>query len=562
MLVQIAIQNFLFIEDAKLDFAPGFNVVTGETGAGKSLFLGALTVTLGEKFGPDRIMPGKTLARVTSVFDVTKRPEITERLAALGIAPEEGHITLRREVDLDGKSRSFINDQVFRLGALKELGELLLDLHGQHDNQFLFNSRSHAGLFDRFAGTAEAAETYRTAFRELGRLVESRKELEQKVLDLQKEKDFLQYTLKELDGHVIEEAEYEKLKEAVRQEAQTEKSTRLLQRADEHLGNSRNELGEALAVFHDLARVDPAWDAQVTALKEAQAALDSTADRVADGLSGTGKRVDVDALQARLSRTENLKKKYGLDTAGLLAKLEETRKKLNFLEDVGIEKEDLMKALKAKAAETIALGRDLRQRREEARPKFEQILKDELEFLGMKGARLSCRFTPNTKGIPLTATGESLCLDTDGLDSGEFAYAPVRETSFRNLKDIASGGEISRIMLAFKKVLGADVPAHTLVFDEIDVGIGGQTALNVGRKMAEIAGGRQILVITHLPQIARFAERHFRVLRRIEDAGRTHTHIDLLEGDERVAEIARMLSGATGPGELEFARKFLTGDGT
>lgn len=557
MLVQISIQNFLFIEGAKLDFHAGFNVITGETGAGKSVFLGALSATLGEKLGADRIMPGKTFARVISVFDVRKRPEILERLGALGIEPEDGLITVRREVDLEGRGKCLLNDQVVRVGALKELGELLLDLHGQHDNQFLFQVREHASLFDRFAGLEAQALDYKGCWKDLSRLVEEKKELEKREAEVRREKEFLEFTIRELGDHLISDEEYQKLRDTVRQQAAAEKSGRLLAKADEQLSQARAAIGEAINHFVELAKIDPLFDPGLSKLREADAAVEEAADLAADRLTGAETGVDVDALQGRLSRTESLKKKYVLDFEGLRLRLEEARGKLAFLEDVALQKEDCLKALRAQAAKTMAVAEALRESRKKAVPKFEDALKGELEFLGMKGSRISCAFTPNPTGLTLTHDGKSHTLDDRGLDGAEFVFAPVRETAFRKLREIASGGEISRIMLAFKKVLGADVPAHTLVFDEIDVGIGGETALNVGRKMEEIASTRQLIVITHLPQIARYAARHFRVARTIEDAGRTHTRIALLTGDDRVAEIARMLSGKSGETELAFAREFM-----
>lgn len=558
MILQITIQNFIFIENAVLNFHPGLNIVTGETGAGKSIFLGALSVTLGETLKADLIQPGKTFLKVTSVFDISKNKEILPTLAELGVAAEDNQLSIRREIDLEGKSRCYVNDQITRVSVLKQIGTLLIDLHGQQDNQFLFQSQKHATFYDRFLGIENSADGYRKAYAELADLVAEGKRLAAEEEAVKKEKDFLDFTIRELKDKLVSEEEYETLKNKVRSQVAKEKSNRILSQTDEALSELVPLADKVRSLFVELSKQDEVYQPGLEKMNASRELLEEVRDLVADHLGDDTGAESIDDIQDRLAKTESLKKKYGLTIEGLREKLRGAEDKLDFLENVSFERGKLEKATLAAAQKVKTLSEKLREDRKKGLPAFEKAVGGELEFLGMKGARISLGMTPLASGQALPGSEPPVYLNESGLDQVEFVYSPTRETALKKLKDIASGGEISRIMLSFKKVLGKSIPAHTMVFDEIDTGIGGATALNVGKKIKEIAGDRQLIVITHLPQIAKFADGHFRVLRRIEDAGRTHTRISELSGEERVAEIARMLSGsAEGTKDLAFAKEFM-----
>lgn len=558
MILQIAIQNFIFIENAVLNFHPGLNIVTGETGAGKSIFLGALSVTLGEALKADLIQPGKTFLKVTSVFDISKNKELLPLLAELGVSSEDNQLSIRREIDLEGKSRCYVNDQLTRVSVLKQIGTLLIDLHGQQDNQFLFQSQKHATFYDRFLGIENSALVYRKAYAELSDLIAEGRRLAAEEESVKKEKDFLDFTIRELKDKLVSEEEYETLKNKVRSQVAKEKSNRILSQTDEALSELVPLADKVRSLFVDLSKQDELYQSGLEKMNASRELLEEVRDLVADKLGEDTGVESIDDIQDRLAKTESLKKKYGLTIEGLREKLKGAEDKLDFLENVSFERGKLEKSTAAAAQNTKTLAEKLREERKKGLPTFEKAVGGELEFLGMKGARISLGMSPLTSGPALPGSQPPVYLNESGLDQVEFVYSPTRETTLKKLKDIASGGEISRIMLSFKKVLGKSIPAHTMVFDEIDTGIGGATALNVGKKIKEIAGDRQLIVITHLPQIAKFADGHFRVLRRIEDAGRTHTRISELSGEERVAEIARMLSGsAEGTKDLLFAKEFI-----
>ncbi|MBL8992102.1 MAG: hypothetical protein JNM63_02095, partial [Spirochaetia bacterium] len=434
----------------------------------------------------------------------------------------------------------------------------LIDLHGQQDNQFLFQSQKHATFYDRFLGIENSALNYRKAYAELTALVAEGKRLAAEEEAVKKEKDFLDFTIRELKDKLVSEEEYEALKNKVRSQVAREKSNRILSQTDEAMSELVPLADKVRSLFVELSKQDEVYQPGLEKMNASREILEEVRDLVADHLGEDTGVESIDDIQDRLAKTESLKKKYGLTIEGLREKLKGAEDKLDFLENVSFERGKLEKTTAAAAQKAKTLAEKLREDRKKGLPTFEKAVGDELEFLGMKGARISLGMTPLTSGPVLPGSEPPIFVNESGLDQVEFVYSPTRETFLKKLKDIASGGEISRIMLSFKKVLGKSIPAHTMVFDEIDTGIGGATALNVGKKIKEIAGDRQLIVITHLPQIAKFADGHFRVLRRIEDAGRTHTRISELAGEERVAEIARMLSGsAEGSKDLVFAREFM-----
>ncbi len=559
MLQQIVIQNFVFIENSILDFHSGMNVVTGETGAGKSIFLGALSVTLGEKCSPELIQPGKTFLKVTSLFDLTGLDELQKKIKDLGFTLEDQQLSLRREIDLEGKSKCFVNDQMTRLGVLKEIGSELIDLHGQHDNQVLFQASRHTLYYDRFLNNQLQKSAFQNSYAELFKLTQQLEEMKLQETEIHKEKDFLDFTIKELKNKLISPIEYDSLKEKIRNEVSKEKISRLLQEADSTCDTLVEGLRHLRTLVVELSKQNQSYDQLLTKVEDLNSLFSDLHSELGNQFSEDGgSKIDIDEIQERLAKTESLKKKYGLTLEDLRKKLAAAEEKLAFLETVTFERGILEKKINQVSLDTYALALKLRETRKAGLAAFENALKAELEFLAMKGSRVSLTMDEHTSGIEIHSEGKTFFLGENGLDKIEFVYSPSREQAFRKLKEIASGGEMSRLMLTFKKVLGSSIPAHTLVFDEIDTGIGGATALNVGKKMKEIASQRQLVVITHLPQIAKYADQHFQVVRAIEDAGRTHTRIHALDEASKIKEIARMLSGSNhGQNDLAYAKEFL-----
>lgn len=543
MLKQIRIRNFIFIEKANLDLHKGLNVLSGETGAGKSIFLGAMGITLGGKVSAEYIKPGSDSLKVTTVFDISTDPEIKKMLEELDIDTEEELLTLRREISLDGKSRCYINNNLTNISSLKNIGGYLLDIHSQHETGKLYNENTHIRYYDRFLKVEEILNEYKSAFKKWN---EARNHYESLLAEEQatnKEKDFLDFTIKELKGKLISQEEYDAAKNQIKQFASKEQAISSLQNCDTALTESRSHFETALIHLRKASGADPSLENIYTKAEALTYELSELQSSFADFFSGENyKTIDVDQLNEKLAATERLRKKYGATIDDLFDKLSAAEKKREFLDTVQIEKKEATRAVENSFAASLAIAKKLSEIRNSRKNDFLNLLKEELAFLEMKGASFSIEIIPLVKGQnPLSSDS----LADSGLEKIRFLYQSAKEAPFKPLKEIASGGEASRIMLALKKVLLETLTANTLILDEIDTGIGGKTAIHVGRKIKEISSDVQVVVITHLAQIAKYADRHFLVQKTSAENEPTLTSITTLSEEERGHEISRMLSGET-----------------
>ena len=560
MLLQISIQNFVLIEKAALEFGPGLNVVTGETGAGKSIFLAALSATFGEKISVSQILPGCDALKVISTFDISGDREVQISLDEMGIDYGDHLLSLRREVSAEGRNRCYVNDVLVKIGHLKALASRLIDMHGQHQNQHLFQIKNHQLLFDRFLGHRDRLESYQKKFDRLVTLKKNLAELMERESRLKQEKEFLQFTTEELKKGLVSESQYRALRESLHRLEKIEKVSAQSQEASERLQNDAlPHLQKVVDCLEAVSAHDSSWGKTLTDTRDALYTLEETKNHLGDFLTRNESPLKrIDEINTKLATVERLQKKHLKNIAELHQYLEESEAKLSFLDGATGEKEEILNQIEILESEAMDLAVELHVRRKKGVDTFTQKMTGELAYLGMEHGSLSVHLKMKEDDKGILVKHKKAQLYKTGLDHIEFVYASTRQSPYKKLTEVASGGEISRIMLALKNILFENIPLHTMVFDEIDTGIGGKTAFHVGKKINSLSKKRQLIVITHLPQIAKFSDIHFLVTRTDRD-DRTTTSIQVLSEEEKIREIARMIAGSTDRREhIELAKQFLS----
>ena len=571
MLKQILIHNFVFIEKAVIDLEAGLNIITGETGAGKSIFLGALNATLGEKLSTDYIHPQKNSLQVITTFAIDKHRKVKNILTdTLNIVLTDNLLHLKREITKEGKSRCFINDKLTNVQTLKKIASMLIDMHGQNENQHLFNAKYHLNFYDRFLNLEGLHVEFSQQYRRYIDLQNQIKALQAKQIQIQKEREFLLFTVKELKDGLISEEEYNALSDKLKR-LENQGAVENILASGEIL--IEQTLTQIYAYQSDVNKSTSASASdpikilgeKINALLDAMENVKSHLQEHYSSSSGHGEALSIDDLNQKLASAERLRKKYGKSLSQLDDSLKQTQDKLQFLEDAHLELHEITQQKNSLEKKVIALATELHHKRKDGRSFFEKKIGEEIQLLGMKGGAISIELSSYEEERSLEmedATSQdkhkaTATLSANGFDKAEFLYLPAPNATYKHLKNIASGGEISRIMLSLKSLLHEKYDIPVLVFDEIDVGIGGATALNVGDKLAKLSCSKQVVVITHLPQIAKYANKHFRIIKKLEDQ-QTTTYIQTLNQHQRVIEIARMLTGnERTPENLDMAKKFL-----
>lgn len=543
MLRELRIRDFAIIDDLTVRFQPGLNVLTGETGAGKSIIVDALGLALGERAQSGLVRAGRAEAAVTALFE-TDAPPLLDRL---GISPDDG-IILRRLVAATGKSRAYISDTPVNIQTLLELGRSLVDIHGQHEHQSILSTEQQRTLLDASGGIA--AE--RAAFGELFRFVQGlQAELESLSRDTREKEqriDLLRFQINEIDAAALREGEREALEEErailsnlARLTELTDSAYSLLYGAD---GSAVEKVSAAAARLREVARIDQGISEVLGLLESAQPLLDDAAST----LRSYRERYDADprrleAVEERLDLIRRLERKYGEDIAAVMSFREKAGQELASLagsdERIG-EIRSRLAVLEKELAEKAA---NLSARRRAAAIGIETAVKAVLKELAMGKAGFSVGLRP----APLTASGQ---------DSVEFLFSANEGEPLKPLARIASGGELSRVMLAIKETLADADRIPVLIFDEVDAGIGGRTAEHVGRRLRSLGRRHQVIAITHLPQIAAMADHHI-VIEKTRRKDGVYVTVTEPTAGEREAEIARMLSGKITDISLEHARELL-----
>ena len=575
MLTELSISNFAIIDNLRLSFASGFNVLTGETGAGKSIIIDALSTVLGERASEEMVRAGTAAARVEAIFTLdTRMPEaFAQALAEHGVESEEETLILSREIVRGGRSVSRINSRAVPARVVEQIGEWLVDIHGQSEHLSLKNVRTHVDYLDRFANAWELRGRVAAKVKQIG---EVRREVESLVRDEREQArrvDLLSFQIEEISAARLRAGEEEELKQERTRLANAEKLAQhaedaltALRSGDEDSASALDLLGDVKHSLAQLAKLDPS-------LLELQGQVDD-AIGVLDDLASTLRdyRDEVEFNPVRLAQVEdrlqlvyNLKRKYGDSIETILQFGERAAAELDAITHSSERIEELRKREEKLLAELARLASELTSKRQAAAAKLSSAIERELNDLRMVRAKFEVDFQrqEDPEGVPLD--GKRYAFNTTGVDRIEFLVSANPGEPPKPLVKVASGGETARLMLALKSVLSAADEVPTLIFDEIDVGIGGRVGVVVGRKLWNLTcasrqnGSRhnvhQVLCITHLPQIAAFGDAHYRV-DKIVAREHTSTAVRALEGQERVGELAQML-GAVGEAGTQSAAEIL-----
>lgn len=549
MLTTLRIKNLALVADLTLELRPGCNVITGETGAGKSIIIGALNLVLGERADRTLIRAGAESCAVEAVFDTAKlRGPLASLLEEHGLEPcEENQLVLKRIFTAAGANRQFVNGSPTTLATLAVIGEGLVDMHGPHDHQSLLHPAKQLAILDAFGGLSAQVAAFAELVRSRASIGREKATL---IVDEQtyaQQLDLLRHQVQEITAAQLrpeEEAEVEAEHHRASNAARLlELSQAALNALDGEDGSLFNQLGAMGRTVQELQRVD----ASAKAFGDTHAQVVASLRELQSDLSRYTDRVDLDParlaqLEERLNLIHSLKRKYGVSLAEVIAFGNDAKAKLQRLEQRDAELARLNDALAKLDADLARAGRDLTAARRKVIPKLAKSVTRQLQDLGFQQSEL---------GIALAPTAPS----ATGCDGVEFQFAPNPGEPPRPLRAIASSGEMARVMLALKTVLAAEDEIPVLVFDEVDANVGGQTANAVGEKMRQIARARQVICITHLAPVAAAADTHFVVTKQVRD-GRTLTDIQPLTRPQRVEELARMLGGQ-GEAALRHAEALL-----
>lgn len=546
MLVQLTISNFAIIQHLETTFRGGLNILSGETGAGKSIIINAVNLILGGRASSDLIRTGCDEARVEALFTIPQESTLREILDEMGFA-SDGDILVKRIVSREGRNRTTINGSMATLQMLGRVGLLLLSISGQHEHQALLRPENHLFLLDQFGGLHEERSTLAESFEAFQILNENLRRLDNKIGEEEARKDLHQFQMEEIEKAALLPEEDQRLEEEKRRLRHGEELKQIIagsyhviyEKEDSILGalsSCARDLEKGADLDGRLATIRDQISSAKLNLEEAAMEL-----RSLDGtISNDPYRLE--EVEDRLQLLNRLKKKYGPSLKKVVAFQKELARAMDTLDQKYGSRNKLVAEVNNLEKGLLAMSAELSRKRRLAAEAFAEAVEKELVFLDMGGTRFQVQF----KERPLEDSGPGVKdvdrIKRDGFDEVEFMISPNVGESLRPLSRTASGGELSRIMLALKTILAKKASVETVVFDEVDAGIGGRTAEVVGEKLASLAQYHQILCITHLPQIASKGSTHHKVMKRVA-GGRTTTIIAELDKEERVEELARLLGG-------------------
>lgn len=539
MLSSLHIENIAVIKCIDIDFSRGFNVLTGETGAGKSIIIDSINLIMGARADNDLIRSGEERAYVSALFSgVDERTGA--RCAECGIACDDGELMLSRELTKDGKSVAKINGRTVPVSVLREIATALVTIHGQHDNQSLLKAESHLFFLDAFADTAALFDEYTRCYAEY---ISAKGELEKCLTD-EKEKarraELIAYQLEDIEGAKLKAGEEEKL-------AETKKKIKNLGKINKNTGivyRALYENDKGITACSLIDRAYSAIEALGDAIDDGQALL-SSLDECRSTLANIAARADaltldlngdpdviLTKIESRLAQIDKIKRKYGADIEEVFAYRDSLREQLDRIENAAEYEEQLRAALDSAYARTLTAGKALTKKRRESAAILEKKICEQLAYLDMNSVRFCVDFDALAEP---TATG---------IDGVEFLISANAGEDAHSLAKVASGGELARVMLAMKCVLAEADGIDLMIFDEVDTGISGKTSLKIGKKLRELSSGAQVMCVTHSAQIASLAASHLKISKH-EHEGRVYCQVHPLSYEGRVEEISRIIGGET-----------------
>ena len=566
MLRELRVKNFAIIDTLNLSFSEGLNILTGETGAGKSIIVGALALLLGGKASPEMVRASEESAAVEALFDGGKHNPIVDKLRGWGIAAGES-VLLKRVIARRGKGKAFINGDMATLQMLNRLAMELISISGQHEHQTLLAVDTHLDILDAFGNLHPLRNRVEQGYRNLLKLYRKRQELEQDEKGKAQKIEFLRFQIKEIEDARIGKGEEEELREEKTILSNAQKLVELTQSAYDTIYHNQHSVLErlraSLASVREVVAIDRSAAPIFATLESALYQIEDAAHSLKDYTDKIDFAPDrLETVEMRLEEIYKLKKKYGESQEKILLFLAQAQAELERIESNTAELQQIERELQQIEKETLHLAMDLSHRRSAAASQLSERVRDELVSLGMKRALFSVRLS-RVRGEEKAHAGGIVplgdcTLNERGVDEVEFFFGPNPGEGVKPLAGIASGGELSRIILALKTIVALTTGAATLIFDEVDSGIGGATAEVVGRKLKEISRWQQTICITHLPQIASFADLHQTIAKQLHK-GRTTTLVkQLASPHEREEEVARMLGGTTITAKTrEHAREML-----
>ncbi len=566
MLLELRIKNFAIIEALNLEFKPGLIILTGETGAGKSIIMGALDMLLGQRVDMTTLRKGSEFASVEAVFKIPQsvKDQVIQLLEKEDILEDPEYVTLTRELRKDKRNTARVNGHRTNVGVLVELGEYLVDIHGQSEHLSLMRVNQHLGLLDRFSDTTDLLSKYQEVYSKLKVIQAELDRLRQSDLEGEKKKELLAFQIDEIEQAGLEDGEEQNLVDRRTKLANAEKLADLSQKilillddAPGHQPTVMDLIGQIVSSVEDLSKTDPGL-----------AALNEKTGELSVGLFEVGKDLrsyleslefdpdELENVQGRLELIRSLQRKYGDTIPEIIAYQNRSQEELSEITGRG-DRIDELEGLESRLLEELGRrGSELSRGRKQGALVMASELETQLNDLKMAGSRFEVdfKFREDPEGVH-TEEGQRIAYYSDGLEKVEFLIETNPGEGFKPLAKTASGGETARLMLAIKNVLAQADHISTLVFDEIDQGIGGRIGAVVGEKLYRLTTKHQVFCITHLPQLAGFGQQHYQVSKDV-DGGRSYIQVQEISGEDRIRELATMLGG---PSEknLESARELL-----
>ncbi len=550
MLKSILVKDYALIEQINIEFGKGLNIITGETGAGKSILIDAMGLLLGERASTEVVRKGAQKSVVEGIFDVegNKKVKIILEENEIDFLPE---LIMRREISLKGNNRCFLNDTPVSLNVIKNIGDLLVDLHGQHEHQSLLRTETHIDFLDEFGSTEELLKNYRQVYNELSKASRELKELKEKENILKEKKDIYSFQIKEIDAVSPEEGEEEKITEELKILENSEKLSELTSTVydllyesensiNDSLGKIKNEIEQLLEIDKSFSEADNECENAITLIND-----------ISEFVRSYRSKIDIDPehlekLRERLGAINLLKKKYGGSVKSLLEHRKKIGEEFELAENYSGSIAKLEPEI-TKLREVCGEAADkLSKKRKEISKKIQKEVQDALSYLGIESSvfNIDIRQAAADKNDNdfILVNNKQYKYNPDGFDEVEFFISTNPGEDPKPLVKVASGGEVSRIMLALKSVLAKSDRLPLLIFDEIDTGVSGRIAQKVGHALKNLACFHQVISITHLPQIAGLADNHFAVEKAMTDE-RAVSSIRKLNKDERIKEVAKLMSG-------------------
>ena len=548
VLTRLRIKNLALVEDLEWQIGPGFVAITGETGAGKSIIIGALQLLLGERADKSLIRTGADLCTVEALFSGNDLEKLNPQLDDAGIEPCENDLILKRTFSSIGANRQFINGSSTTLSVLKNLGNDLVDLHGPHDHQSLLSAETQLRLLDSFARAEQQLEEYRKHYQQLQTLLAEHSALNIAETAREQELELLRHQIIEIESAKLVADEEEEIGNRYKLASHSKRLIELASAVADRLSEADNSVLSQLAETQRLVRELEKIDSSIAQFSSAHAAAVVELSEIARALSTYAEKHDLDpeqlaALEQRISLFETLKRKYGGSMAEVMAFGERAAERMRKIEGRDAELERLAANIKNVRAQMSGAGEALRKSRLKAAPKLSENIRRSLRDLGFRQSEFEAKITPLDEPR------------SNGFDSVELLFSSNPGEPLKPLRSIASSGEISRLMLAIKSALAEQDAIPVLVFDEIDTNVGGEIAHAVGNKMQTLGQNHQVICITHLPQVAASASSHFVVTKDVR-GGRTFSTLHEVVGEDRQEEIARMLGGKS-DSALKLAARLL-----